>query len=152
MRAWTIVLFILALHACTAMFTHTNILDIGLNVSLDTSSSNIIQLGPSTPINIANDESFFNSSANSSTEIRGTNSSAIGKTDFVGKMIEAILGVADTFIEFMATFSKAIFSIQYMCAPYFGYYNAWILEAIVDTVFGVSLFQMVTGRSFKTMD
>ena len=67
-------------------------------------------------------------------------------------MIEQILGVADSFIKLMQTFSKVIFSIQYFGAQFFGDFNAWVLEGMVDIIFGVSLFQMVTGRSFKTME
>jgi hypothetical protein len=99
----------------------------------------------------SSDPRFFNQSAPPS-QVKGTNATLVKQSDFIGEFIESIFGVGKVFLTFMATFSTVIFSIHNMAAPYFGDYNAWILEGMVDTIFGVALFQMVTGRSFKTME
>jgi hypothetical protein len=156
MRAWTIVLFIVAIHACLAMMSVANITNVGLNLTINTQEKNAnIQVNPGYNSNIIlpSDPSFFSTDPNATGDnIRGTNATLIKKTDFVGNFIESIFQFGGVFLKFMGTFSNAIFSIHALCAPFFGDYNAWILEAIVDTVFGVSLFQLVTGRSFKTME
>ena len=155
MRAWTIVIFILAIHAVLAMVNVANITDIGLNISLDTSGGSLVTIPGSTNITTPSSV-YFNESynRNGTGEDVSNSSSFMTSTGggFVGKMIEQILGVADSFIKLMQTFSKVIFSIQYFGAQFFGDFNAWVLEGMVDLIFGVSLFQMVTGRSFKTME
>jgi hypothetical protein len=155
MRAWTIVIFILAIHACLAMINIANITNVGLNVTLDTSGmgSNIVVTPGGINMSMpSSDPRFFNESATSPSEIKGTNATLIKQGDFIGDFIESITGVGRVFLTFMATFSTVIFSIHAMAAPYFGDTNAWVLEGMVDTIFGVALFQMVTGRSFKTME
>lgn len=154
MRAWTIVIFILAIHACLAMINIANITDVGLNVTLDTSGvgSNIVVTPGGINMSLpSSDPRFFNESASPS-QVKGTNATLLTQKSFAQGWIESIVGVGAAFMEFMATFSTVIFSIHTMAAPYFGDYNAWILEGMVDTIFGVALFQMVTGRSFKTME
>jgi hypothetical protein len=149
MRAWTIVLFILAIHAVLAMVNVAHITDIGLNISLDTSGGSLTVLPGSSNITVPSSV-YFDENA---TGNKIVNSSAvITKNSFTDKMIETILGAATAFFNLMATFSSVIFSIHEMGAPIFGDFNAWVLEGVVDIVFGVSLFQMVTGRSFKTME
>lgn len=154
MRAWTIVLFIVAIHACLAMLTVTDITNIGLNLTIDTTSKNAninVNSGNNT-IYIPSDPTFFNANETGK-DIMGANTTPLIKsTDFVDKFIESIYNVGGPFLKFMGAFSAAIFSIHTLTAPYFGDFNAWVLEGIVDLVFGVSLFQMVTGRSFKTME
>jgi hypothetical protein len=149
MRAWTIVLFILAIHACLAMINVAHITDIGLNISVETSGGGIVVNPGTTNLTIPS-STYFNESANGSAILNHT--VVITKNSFVDKMIEQIIGAAATFYALMDTFSSVIFSIHSMGAPIFGDFNAWVLEGIVDIVFGVSLFQMVTGRSFKTME
>jgi hypothetical protein len=148
MRAWTIVLFILAIHAGLAMFNYTNVMDIGLGVTIDpvtgtlVPGSNTVDL-PTSPI--------FNSSGTTKEEV-SNNSVKIQSSGFVGQMIEAITGVGDQFFKLIATFKDLLLSIHALTAPYFGEFNAWILELVVDFIFVIALFQMVTGRSFKTME
>jgi hypothetical protein len=155
MRAWTIVVFILAIHAVLAMVNVAHITDIGLNISLDTSGGGVLV----TPgmVNMTTPSStYFNESYNKNgtgSDIKNTSGIITGTSGgFVGKMIELIIGAADTFIKLMTTFSSVIFTIYYVGAPYIGTFNAMVLEGMVDIIFGVALFQMVTGRSFKTME
>lgn len=151
MRAWTIVLFILAVHATLAMFTVANITDVGLNITVDTSSHNGFYITPGTQnVTLPSDSTFFNASAANVTDV--STNATLTQTSFVSDFIESILGVATAFAKYMSMFSKAIFSIYYLSAPYFGNFNAMVLEAMVDIIFGISLIQMVTGRSFKTME
>jgi hypothetical protein len=155
MRAWTIVLFILAIHAVLAMINVADITDIGLNISMDTSGGSLVTFPGA--VNLTTPSStYFNESynKNGTGEDVSNSSSLISSSSggFIGKMIEQILGAADTFIKLMTTFSSVVFSIHYLGAPIFGDFNAWVLEGIVDIVFGIALFQMVTGRSFKTME
>ena len=155
MRAWTIVIFILAIHACLAMINIANITNVGVNATLDTSSigSNIVVTPGGINMTMpSSDPRFFNESASSPSQIKGQNATLITQKNFAQEWIESIIGVGAAFMEFMRTFSTVIFSIQRMAAPYFGETNAWVLEGMVDTIFGVALFQMVTGRSFKTME
>jgi len=154
MRAWTIVIFILAIHACLAMINIANITNVGLNVTLDTSGmgSNIVVTPGGINMSMpSSDPRFFNESAPPS-EVKGTNATLLNQKSFAQGWIESIVGVGAAFMEFMTTFSTVIFSIHSLAAPYFGDTNAWVLEGMVDTIFGVALFQMVTGRSFKTME
>lgn len=156
MRAWTIVIFILAIHACLAMINIADITNVGLNVTLDTSGMNSNIVVTPGGINMSmpsSDPRFFNDSPNvSPSQVKGTNATLLTQKSFAQGWIESIIGVGAAFMEFMVTFSTVIFSIHTMAAPYFGDTNAWILEGMVDTIFGVALFQMVTGRSFKTME
>lgn len=154
MRAWTIVLFILAVHACLAMFTVANITDIGLNMSLDTTSKTGFTVLPGAPPNVtlpSSDPRFFNSSAVNGSDAKG-NGTMLGQGDFIGDFIESILGMGAILSKYMGMFGAAIFSIHTLCAPYFGDFNAWVLEGMVDIVFAISLVQMFTGRSMKTME
>jgi hypothetical protein len=155
MRAWTIVLFIVAIHACLAMFNITNITNAGVGVVIDTSSKNgfSVTTGNNSMILLPNDSTFFNASASDPSEVtNSSDESLLGAGDFVSKFIESIFQVGIDFLKFMNSFKDAIFSIHALGAPIFGDFNAWILEGMVDFVFGVSLFQLVTGRSFKTME
>ena len=151
MRAWTIVLFILAIHACLAMINVAHITDIGLNISLNTDSGGVLISPGSTNVTVPT-STYFNESANGTNPLNKNAMITGSSGGFVGKMIEAILGAADTFEKLMSTFSGAIFSIHTMGAPIFGDFNAWVLEGMVDIMFGIALFQMITGRSFKTME
>jgi hypothetical protein len=95
---------------------------------------------------------YFNQSANGS-DIANKSIVITGTSGgFFDKAIEQIIGAANTFLKLMGTFSSVLFSIHTMGAPIFGDFNAWVLEGMVDIVFGISLFQMITGRSFKTME
>jgi len=152
MRAWTIVLFILALHAGLAILNVANITDVGLDIYVDTTSKSGIITAPPGTSDIAiqgADPHFFNNTVNGA-DVKG--SSLVSKDDFISKFIESIVGFGTSFLKFMTMFSTIIFSIHTLCEPYFGNFNAWVLEAIVDTVFGVSLAQLISGRSFKTME
>jgi hypothetical protein len=151
MRAWTIVLFILAIHAVLAMINVANITDVGLNVSVSTSGGGIL-VTPGTSTVIVPSSVYFNESANNSDIANKTIVISSSTTNFVDKMIEQIAGAANTFFSLMGMFSSVLFSIHTMGAPIFGNFNAWVLEGMVDIVFGISLFQMITGRSFKTME
>lgn len=152
MRSWTIVLFILAIHACLAMFTVTDITNAGLNISIDTtghSGSFIVTEGTTTIDIPSSDPQFFDSEANGSS-ISGNVS--MSSSEYNGGMIESIIGLGKTLTKLIGMFGAAIFSIHTLSAPYFGDFNAWILEGMVDIIFAVSLFQLVTGRSFKSID
>jgi hypothetical protein len=152
MRAWTIVLFILSLHACLAMFNVTDITNVGVNVSIDTSGKGILVTpGGSSYIQLPN-STIFNSSPNATSATMINKSTMISDQDFISKSIETIFGFADTFFKLIATFKNVVFSIHYLATPYFGDFNAWVLEAIVDFILVIALFQMITGRSFKTME
>jgi hypothetical protein len=100
-------------------------------------------------VNMPQSNLFFNGSANGS-NIK--NASLISNKDFAGGMIESILGVGSTFLALMDTFQRAVFSIHTLAAPYFGDTNSWVLEGMVDTILAIGLFQIVSGRSFKTME
>ena len=63
MRAWTIVIFILAIHAVLAMVNVANITDIGLNISLDTSGGSLVTIPGSTNITTPSSV-YFNESYN----------------------------------------------------------------------------------------
>jgi PPE-repeat protein len=155
MRAWTIVLFVIAIHACLFMFNGVNFENgLGYNFSIDTSSKsgNIIII-PGDPANISMpspDSHFFDSSANgSNVNVNGT---VFSKNDVDGGLLEQVYGLGKTLMKIVGMFGAAIFSIHTLAAPYFGDSTAWILEGMVDIVFGIALFQLVTGRSFKTID
>jgi len=151
MRAWTIVIFILSVHVCLAMMNAAHITDVGLNLSLDTSGGSLVPSSGSS--NIKNPSStLVNQNATSKDDALTNQSITLKKGDFVGDMMEIITGVATPFFNLMTTFSTVVFSIHYLCAPYFGNFNSWMLEAMVDFIFVMALFQMVTGRSFKTME
>ena len=150
MRAWTIVLFILAVHACLAMFTVADITNIGLNMSLDTSSHTGYNMQNGVyNVSLPSDPTFFDVNANVTNVSSGA---GLTSSSFVNDFIESILGVANAFGKYMSMFNKAIFSIYFFTAPYFGDFNAMVLQGMVDIIFGISLIQMVTGRSFKTME
>lgn len=152
MRAWTIVLFILAIHACLAMINVANITDVGLNVSIDTTTKTGFFLTPGGQNITVPSSVYFNESASGKNISNKSVVISASSSDFVGKMIEQIIGAAETFYNLLSMFSSVLFSIHTMGAPIFGDFNAWVLEGMVDIVFGVSLFQMITGRSFKTME
>jgi hypothetical protein len=151
MRAWTIVLFIIAIHAVLAMINVAHITDVGLNMSISTSGGGIL-VTPGTSTVTVPSSVYFNESANNSAI--ANKSLVISETsgNFVDKFIEQIAGAATTFFKLMGMFASTLFSIHTMGAPIFGDFNAWVLEGMVDIVFGISLFQMITGRSFKTME
>jgi|WetSurMetagenome_2_1015567.scaffolds.fasta_scaffold674069_2 hypothetical protein len=151
MRAWTIVVFIIAIHAVLAMINVANITDVGLNISLDTSGGGVLITPGTTNITVPSSV-YFNESANGS-DIANKSIVLTGTTgNFFDKAIEQIIGAANTFIKLMGMLSSVLFSIHTMGAPIFGDFNAWVLEGMVDIIFGISLFQMITGRSFKTME
>lgn len=151
MRAWTIVLFILAIHAVLAMINVANITDVGLNVSVSTNGGGIL-ITPGTSTVTVPSSVYFNESANNSDIANKSMVISETSSNFFSKLIEQITGAAETFFKLMGMFSSVLFSIHTMGAPIFGNFNAWVLEGIVDIVFGISLFQMITGRSFKTME
>lgn len=149
-------LFIVSIHACLAMFAVADITNT-TGVYLETSGfmvgtpSWVVHQGNNS-VGIPQSNLFFNSSANG-TEIFNSKSALTGSNGtFVGKMIEQILGAADIFSKFINMFKNVLFSIHYLAAPIFGEFNGWVLEGMVDIVFGISLFQIVSGRSFKTME
>jgi hypothetical protein len=152
MRAWTIVLFILAIHGALLIINVANITDIGLNVSVDTTSKSGIIVAPPGSTNVyvpSPNPNIFNESAGNDS-IQGT--ALLGSDDFVSKFIETVVGLGTAFLSFMTMFSKLILSIQTTAAPFFGEFNAWVLQIIVGVIFGVSLVQILSGRSFKTME
>lgn len=153
MRVWTIVLFILAIHAMTAMINVADITNIGLNMTIDTTSKNAIlvsQGGNSTISMPSSNPDYFNQCATGKDISQGNQT--LNKQDFVGAMIQTLFAFGTVFVDFMGTFSGVIFGIHEMASPFFGDFNSWVLEGAVDLVLGVSLFQIVSGRSFKTMD
>lgn len=152
MRAYTIVVFILAIHAMLAVFTVAGVGNGILGINIDTSTTQGIVVGSGNyNVSIPSaDPRFFNTSGNM-TGIKG-NDTLIGPENFVGDWIESIIGVGTAFSKLITTFTNVIFSIQYLAAPYFGSFNAWVIEGVVDFALAISLFQIVTGRSFKTME
>lgn len=151
MRAWTIVVFILAIHACLAMIGVANITDIGLNITLDTSGrGSIIPVPGNTSLVVPSSTIYNTTDPNNFTT--ANNKVNLNETGFVGMMLQQVTGFASLFSELMATFSRLVFSIYYLTVPYFGHFNAVMLEGLVDFIFSIALFQMVTGRSFKTME
>jgi hypothetical protein len=151
MRAWTIVIFILAFHVCLAMVNYADITDVGLNITFETSGGGVLVSPGTNTINMPS-STLVNPNATSKDDALTNQSITLKKGDFVGDMMEIITGVATPFFNLMTTFSKIVFSIHYLCTPYFGDFNSWMLEAMVDFIFVMALFQMVTGRSFKTME
>lgn len=152
MRAYTIILFILSVHACLAMMNTADITNSGLNISVDTTSKNgfyISQGHTNMTYLMSSDPRFFNESA---TGKDITSNATLTRKDYIGKFIESIFEVGGVFLKFMDMCTSLIFSIHTLCAPIFGEFNSWILEGIVDFAFGIALFQIVTGRSFKTME
>lgn len=151
MRAWTIVLFILCIHMMLAAFTWAGVGNGILGYTLDTSGhqASFNPIPGNYTVQLPITSQFFNGSANG-TQI--TNNSLIKSGGVVGEWIENIIGVGSYFTNLINTFKDAVFSIHYLTAPYFGDVLGWLLEGIVDLVLGISFFQMVTGRSFKTME
>jgi len=94
---------------------------------------------------------LFNESGTTKEEVIN-GSTTIKSTHFIGEYIESILNVGKVFSDFLTTFKNIVFSIHYLTAPYFGEVNSWILEGVVDFVLVIGFFQIVTGRSFKTME
>lgn len=152
MRAYTIVIFILAIHAGLAMINVGHITDIyGFNTTLDTSTHGaIIVVNNGTHIDVPS-SAYFDENASNSQNITNM-SNLVTSNDFFSGAIESIIGLAGTFGKLITTFSTIVFSIHALCAPVFGDFNSWVLEGMVDFVLGIALFQMVTGRSFKTME
>jgi hypothetical protein len=77
---------------------------------------------------------------------------ALKSSSFSGGMIESIVGIGETFAKLISMASAAIFSIHTLCSPYFGDFNSWVLEAMVDIILAIGLFQIVTGRSMKGIE
>lgn len=151
MRAWTIVIFILSVHVCLSMINIAHITDVGLNLSLDTSGGSLVPSSGSSTIE--NPSSILiNQNATDKDNVYTNSSARLKQGDFMGDLMEIIIGVATPFVNLMKTFSVIVFSIYYISLPYFGPFNSLMLEAMVDFIFVVALFQMVTGRSFKTME
>lgn len=151
MRAWTIVLFILSIHAVLAIFTVGGVGNGIMGYTYDTSGHQAVFTPIPGNYNTtlpSSDPRFFNSSSNTS---QG-NATLIKSGDFIGEWIESIIGVGTSFTKLMGTFTAAVFSIYTLSAPYFGNFNAMVLEGLVDIVLAIAFFQMVTGRSFKTME
>jgi hypothetical protein len=151
MRAYTIVIFILAFHAGLAMINVAHLTDVyGFNTTLDTSSKgSFITINGSNNITVPS-STYFNESATGA-NIYSTER-VVNKSDIIGGYIESISGFANTFNKFKDTFFDAIFGIHTLCAPYFGDFNAWVLEGMCDIILAVACFQIITGRSFKTME
>lgn len=95
---------------------------------------------------------IFNESGTTKEGITNTSNVVLKQGDFVGDFIESTLGLGAVFSNFITTFKNIVFSIHYLCAPFFGDFNSWVLEAVVDFVLVIGFFQIVTGRSFKTME
>lgn len=151
MRAWTIVVFILAIHACLAMIGVANITDVGLNITLDTSGhGSIAPSSGNTNLTIPSSTMYNTTDPENFTYSKSTMN--LNQTGFVGMMLQQVTQFASLLSELMTTFSRIVFSIYYLTAPYFGHFNAVMLEGLVDFIFSIALFQMVTGRSFKTME
>jgi hypothetical protein len=150
MRAYMIVIFILAIHASLAVINVANIMDVGLNLSLDTSSHGAIIINHNSSIITVPSSKFFNESA-TGTDISEA-SKDLNRSSFSSGAIESIIGFATVFGDFIKSISKIVFSIHDLTAPLFGNFNAWVLEGMVDFILTIALFQMVTGRSFKTME
>lgn len=125
-------------------------MDIGLNVSLDTSTKGTFTVIPTTTIAVPSNEIFYENAS------YGQNVSKLKETmpatDMLGGFIESILKFTGPFNKFVTTVLKVITSIHDTAAPFFGDYNAWIIQGIVDFIFCISLIQIITGRSFKTME
>jgi len=154
MRAWTIFLFILGIHIVLGMISVANITNVGLNMSIDTTQKGSIIIMPEKNISMqAPDPRFINTSGTDINTIKGSSSNnTLAPTNFVAAYIQNIFAAADAFIKLLTSFSQVVFTIYYLGAPWFGGFNALALELMVDSVFAISLFQLVTGRSFKTMD
>jgi len=152
MRAWTIVVFIVAIHAALAMINVANITDVGLNISLDASNPGLIVVSPGTSTVIMPSSVFFNESANGSNIANKSIVLTAESGGFIDKMIQEIVGTLNIFLKLMGMFASTLFSIHTLGSPIFGDFNAWVLEGMVDIIFGISLFQIITGRSFKTME
>ena len=154
MRLWTIVLFIVAIHAALAIINVGNITDIGLDMSIDTTSKTGVIVSQGNPGGIempSSDPRFFCQTAKGA-GISRTNKTVLGAGDYVGKFIESIINLGGVFAKFMSTFGHAIFGIHTLTAPLFGEFNSWVLEGMVDFLVVIGFFQIMTGRSFKTMD
>lgn len=149
MRAYMIVVFILAIHAGLAMINVAHITDIyGFNTSIDTSSKGTFVVINGSNISVPSSTYFCETATGQDI----SSATDLAPTNFVGEMIQTITGMTEVFVNFMNSFKSLIFSIHTFGAPYFGDFNAWVLEGMVDFIFSVALFQIVTGRSFKTME
>ena len=148
MRAYTIVLFIIAVHVCLAMFGNV---DFNVtNITIDTTQKGTFLITQGhVPYNYLPSSTLF---FNMSNETKVNSSTMLTENDFVGKYIESIYGVGDVFSKFMNMFTSAVFSIHTLCAPWFGEFNSWAIEIMVDFVLAIGFFQVITGRSFKTME
>jgi len=154
MRLWTIVLFIVAIHAALAIINVGNITDIGLDMSIDTTSKTGVIVSQGNPGGIempSSDPRFFCQTATGA-DISRANKTILGANDYIGKFIESVYNLGGVFSKFLNSFSIAIFGIHTLTAPLFGDFNGWVLEGLVDFLLVIGIFQIVSGRSFKTMD
>jgi len=152
MRAWTVVLFILAIHACLAMFNHADVLNYGTNIVIDTTSKDSIVVGAATVKITVPESVFFNEKGTGSDIIKGGNDTILNNSGWIGEFITSTVGVAGQFFGFIKSVKDIVFSIHTLCGPLFGDFDGWVLEGMTDFILFVALFQMVTGRSFKTME
>jgi hypothetical protein len=150
MRAWSVFIFILAIHASLALVYHADITNsLDLNYTFDTSShsGSYIQIPGKQNVSIPQSDRFFDATKNDSTVYN--NSANLKPGDFVGDFIQSVTGVGSTLTKLMTMVGDAFFTIQWLMAPIFGSFNAWVVEGLVDIIWAGALFQMVTGRNFK---
>jgi len=154
MRLWTIVLFIVSIHAALAIINVGNITDIGLDMKIDTTSKTGVMVSQGTPGTIempSSDPTFFCQTATGA-DISMTDQTVLGAGDYIGKFIESVYNLGGVFSKFMTTFGSAIFGIHTLTKPFFGEFNSWVLEGMVDFLLVIGFFQIISGRNFKTMD
>ena len=154
MRLWTVVILIVAIHAGLAIINVGNITDIGLNMSIDTTSKTGVIVSQGNPGGISmpsSNPTFFCQTAKGA-DISKTNKTILGAGDYVGKFIESIVNLGGVFSKFMSTFGDAVFGIHTLTAPFFGEFNSWVLEGMVDFLMVIGFFQIISGRSLKTME
>ena len=153
MRAYAIVVFILAFHAALAMINVSTLTNLGLNATIDTSTKGTFNLIPSTNYTMPSSKYFCETATGENIYLLDSEDNVnISPNDFIGNFIQSVEGLAAPFNKFLAVIKDILFSVHDTAAPIFGEFNAWCIQGMLYFIFVVSLVQIVTGRSFKTME
>lgn len=154
MRAWTIVLFLIAFQASLAMLNVANPLNTGMGITIDTSNPYRIDVYENTT-NVVLPQpqaGIYRYTGNATHPNYATQPGDYNSNNLSTGFIENIQGITIGFGEFIALFYKAVTSIHETFYIYIGDFNAWILQGFAYIVLALGIIQILTARSLKTAE
>jgi hypothetical protein len=153
MRAWTIVVFILAFQASLAMLNMANPLNTGMGIVVDTTNKYTITPVPgNNTMELPQPQGgIYTSTGTANNPSYTTNPGGFNPKSFSSGYIENILGLGGAVGGFFEIFFNVIFSIEVTFTPYIGIYASYI-QYMVLFILGIGLFQIYSGRSLKTAE